>query len=109
MSRCRKAHAPISSVDGTIELEHLDDVVYVGRPAFGQENNTVGMFKLVNGNGEAARTPVKLGKSSVNTIEILGGLQPGDQVILSDTSAWDGHDTHSTQLISNQKSAISNQ
>jgi HlyD family secretion protein len=50
------------------------------------------MFKLINGNGEAARTPVKLGKSSVNTIEILSGLQPGDQVILSDTSAWDGHE-----------------
>jgi HlyD family secretion protein len=64
----------------------------VGRPAFGQENNTVGMFKLINGSGEAARTPVKLGKSSVNTIEILSGLQPGDQVILSDTSAWDGHE-----------------
>ncbi|PYL36890.1 MAG: RND transporter [Verrucomicrobia bacterium] len=77
------------SVDGTIELERLNDVVYVGRPAFGQENNTVGIFKLVSGTSEAVRTPVKLGKSSVNTIEILSGLQPGDQVILSDTSAWD--------------------
>src|ERR671931_1238306 len=87
-----KGARPDLSVDGTIELEHLDDVVYVGRPAFGQENNTVGMFKLVNGSGDAVRTPVKLGKSSVNTIEILSGLQPGDQVILSDTSAWDAHD-----------------
>jgi HlyD family secretion protein len=87
-----KGARPDLSVDGTIELEHLDDVIYVGRPAFGQENNTVGMFKLVNGNGEAVRTPVKLGKSSVNTIEILSGLQPGDQVILSDTSAWDSHE-----------------
>jgi HlyD family secretion protein len=87
-----KGARPDLSVDGTIELEHLDDVVYVGRPAFGQENNTVGMFKLVNGAAEAVRTPVKLGKSSVNTIEILSGLQPGDQVILSDTSAWDSHD-----------------
>jgi HlyD family secretion protein len=87
-----KGARPDLSVDGTIELERLDNVVYVGRPAFGQENNTVGMFKLINGNGEAARTPVKLGKSSVNTIEILSGLQPGDQVILSDTSAWDGHE-----------------
>jgi len=87
-----KGARPDLSVDGTIELERLDSVVYVGRPAFGQENNTVGMFKLINGNGEAARTPVKLGKSSVNTIEILSGLQPGDQVILSDTSAWDGHE-----------------
>ena len=87
-----KGARPDLSVDGTIELERLDNVVYVGRPAFGQENNTVGMFKLINGSGEAVRTPVKLGKSSVNTIEILSGLQPGDQVILSDTSAWDGHE-----------------
>jgi HlyD family secretion protein len=87
-----KGARPDLSVDGTIELERLDNVVYVGRPAFGQENNTVGMFKLVNGSGEAVRTPVKLGKSSVNTIEILSGLQPGDQVILSDTSAWDSHE-----------------
>ena len=87
-----KGARPDLSVDGTIELEHLDDVTYVGRPAFGQENNTVGMFKLVNGTSEAVRAPVKLGKSSVNTIQILDGLQPGDQVILSDTSAWDAHD-----------------
>ena len=73
-------------------LERLNDVVYVGRPAFGQENNTVGIFKLVSGSSEAVRTPVKLGKSSVNTIEIMNGLQPGDQVILSDTSAWDAHE-----------------
>jgi HlyD family secretion protein len=84
-----KGARPDLSVDGTIELERLDNVVYVGRPAFGQENNTVGMFKLLNGSSDAVRTPVKLGKSSVNTIEILNGLQPGDQVILSDTSAWD--------------------
>jgi HlyD family secretion protein len=87
-----KGARPDLSVDGTIELERLNDVVFVGRPAFGQENNTVGIFKLVNGGGEAVRTPVKLGKSSVNTIEIQGGLQPGDQVILSDTSAWDSHE-----------------
>ncbi len=87
-----KGARPDLSVDGTIELERLDNVVYVGRPAFGQENNTVGMFKLVGSSSEAVRTPVKLGKSSVNTIEILDGLQPGDQVILSDTSAWDAHD-----------------
>jgi HlyD family secretion protein len=87
-----KGARPDLSVDGTIELEHLDDVIYVGRPAFGQENNTVGMFKLVNGSSEAVRAQVKLGKSSVNTIEILNGLQPGDRVILSDTSAWDAHD-----------------
>jgi len=87
-----KGARPDLSVDGTIELERLDNVVFVGRPAFGQENNTVGMFKLVPGGNEAMRTPVKLGKSSVNTIEILSGLNPGDQVILSDTSAWDSHE-----------------
>ena len=87
-----KGARPDLSVDGTIELERLDNVVFVGRPAFGQENNTVGMFKLVGGSNEAVRTPVKLGKSSVNTIEILSGLNPGDQVILSDTSAWDSHE-----------------
>ncbi len=83
---------PDLSVDGTIELERLDNVVYVGRPAFGQENNTVGIFKLVAGTSEAVRTPVKLGRSSVNTIEIISGLEPGDQVILSDTSAMDAHE-----------------
>ena len=83
---------PDLSVDGTIELERLNDVVYVGRPAFGQENNTIGIFKLASGTSEAVRTPVKVGKSSVNTIEILSGLQPGDQVILSDTSAWDSNE-----------------
>jgi HlyD family secretion protein len=83
---------PDLTIDGTIELERLDDVIYVGRPAFGQENNTVGIFKLVSGSSEAVRMPVKLGRSSVNSIEIVNGLQPGDQVILSDTSAWDAHE-----------------
>lgn len=87
-----KGARPDLSVDGTIELERLENVVFVGRPAFGQENNTVGMFKLVPGSNEAARTAVKLGKSSVNTIEILSGLNPGDQVILSDTSTWDSNE-----------------
>src|SRR6202040_796948 len=87
-----KGARPDLSVDGTIELERLDNAVFVGRPAFGQENNTVGSFKLVGGSSEAVRTPVKLGKSSVNTIEIMSGLQPGDQVILSDTSAYDAHE-----------------
>jgi len=83
---------PDLTIDGTIELERLDDVIYVGRPAFGQENNTVSIFKLVSGSSEAVRTPVKLGRSSVNSIEIVNGLQPGDQVILSDTSTWDAHE-----------------
>lgn len=79
---------PDLSVDGTIELERLDNVLYVGRPAFGQEQSTVGLFKL-NAEGEATRAQVQLGRSSVNTIEIVGGLQEGDQVVLSDMSAWD--------------------
>jgi HlyD family secretion protein len=79
---------PDLSVDGTIRLELLDNVIYVGRPAFGQENSSVGLFK-VQPDGEAVRTTVKLGRSSVNTIEIVEGLQPGDQVILSDMSSYD--------------------
>jgi HlyD family secretion protein len=79
---------PDLSVDGTIRLEELNDVIYVGRPAFGQENSTVGLFK-VGADGEAVRVNVKLGRTSVNTIEIIEGLQPGDQVILSDMSSWD--------------------
>jgi HlyD family secretion protein len=82
---------PDLSVDGTIELERLDNVVYVERPAFGQENSTVGLFKLT-GDGEAIRTNVKLGRTSVNQVEIIEGLQPGDQVVLSDMSAQDAYD-----------------
>jgi HlyD family secretion protein len=80
---------PDLSVDGTIELERLDNILYVSRPAFGQAQSTIGMFKLEPGGQFAVRTQVKLGRSSVNTIEILEGLQEGDQVILSDTSQWD--------------------
>ncbi len=83
---------PDLSVDGTIELERLTDVLYVGRPAFGQGQSTVGMFRLEDGGREAVRVQVRLGRSSVNTIEILDGLREGDQVILSDTSAWDSYD-----------------
>ena len=79
---------PDLSVDGTIQLERLDNVIYVGRPAFGQENSTVTLFK-VGADGEAVQTKVELGRSSVNQIEIKSGLQPGDQVILSDMSAQD--------------------
>ncbi len=86
-----KGARPDLSVDGTIELERLDNVLYVGRPAFAQDGATVGVFKLTSG-GEALRTPVHFGRSSVNTIEILSGLNAGDQVILSDTSAYDSHD-----------------
>lgn len=83
---------PDLSVDGTIELERLDNVLYVGRPAFGQEQSTVGLFKLDKSTGEASRAQVQLGRSSVNTIEILGGLAEGEEVVLSDMSAWDQFD-----------------
>ncbi|MCC7033490.1 MAG: efflux RND transporter periplasmic adaptor subunit, partial [Acidobacteria bacterium] len=80
---------PDLSVDGTVELERLDNVLYVGRPAFGQEQSTVGLFKLDPATGEAERVQVQLGRSSVNTIEVITGLSDGDQVVLSDMSAWD--------------------
>jgi HlyD family secretion protein len=80
---------PDLSVDGTIEIERLDQVLYVGRPAFGQEQSTVGLFRVDPETGEASRVQVQLGRSSVNTIEVLGGLAEGNQVILSDMSAWD--------------------
>jgi HlyD family secretion protein len=83
---------PDLSVDGVIELEHLDDVVYVGRPAFGQEHSTASIFVLDPDGNYANRTQVDLGRSSVNTIEIVKGLKPGDRVILSDMSQWDSHD-----------------
>jgi HlyD family secretion protein len=86
-----KGARPDLSVDGTIELERLADVLQVGRPAFGQEQSTVGLFRL-QGSGEANRVQVKLGRSSVNLVEIVEGLNEGDQVILSDTSAWDAFD-----------------
>jgi HlyD family secretion protein len=79
---------PDLSVDGKVRLEELNNIIYVGRPAFGQENSSVSLFK-VGADGEAVRTTVKLGRSSVNTIEIVEGLQPGDQVILSDMSTYD--------------------
>ncbi len=82
---------PDLSVDGTVRLEKLDNVIFVGRPAFGQEESTITLFKL-DANGEAHRTKVVLGRSSVNQIEIREGLQPGDQVILSDMSSYDQFD-----------------
>lgn len=81
------------SVDGTIELERLKNVLYVGRPAFGQGQQTVGMFRLSSDGQEATRTQVSLGRSSVSTIEILDGLREGDQVIISDTSTMDNYKT----------------
>jgi HlyD family secretion protein len=82
---------PDLSVDGNIEIERLNDVVYVGRPVFGQPNSLVTLFRLEPGTKEASRVQVKLGRGSVNTIEVVEGLQVGDEVILSDMSAWDAH------------------
>jgi HlyD family secretion protein len=82
---------PDLSVDGTIELERLDNVLYVSRPAFGQGQQTVGLFRLNPDGQEALRTQVTLGRSSVSTIEIISGLKEGDQVIISDTSAMDSY------------------
>jgi HlyD family secretion protein len=83
---------PDLSVDGTIELERLNDVLFMGRPAFGQDQSVVGLFKVGPDGVNAERVQVKLGRSSVNTIEILSGLKVGDQVILSDMSAYDAYD-----------------
>ena len=84
---------PDLSVDGTIELERLKNVLYVGRPAFGQGQQTVKMFRLSGDGQGATRVPVNLGRSSVSTIEILDGLREGDQVIISDTSTLDNYET----------------
>ena len=83
---------PDLSVDGTVELENLKDVLYVGRPVHGQADSTIGIFKIIDDGSEAVRVNVKLGRSSVNTIEVVQGLKVGDKVILSDMSAWDNFD-----------------
>ncbi|HVQ31147.1 MAG TPA: HlyD family efflux transporter periplasmic adaptor subunit [Vicinamibacteria bacterium] len=87
-----KGARPDLSVDGTIELERLTDVLFVGRPAQGQAESLVGLFRLEEGGKEATRAKVKLGRASVNTVEIVEGLKEGDRVVLSDTSAWDAFD-----------------
>jgi HlyD family secretion protein len=83
---------PDLTVEGTIELERLDDVVYITRPAFGQAHSTIKLFKLDPDGNNATRVQVRVGRSSVNALEVLEGLQPGDRVILSDTSALDTFD-----------------
>lgn len=83
---------PDLSVDGTILISHLNDVLYVGRPAFGQAFSTVGLFKEVDGGKQAVRVQVKLGEASVNEVQILQGLNEGDTVILSDMSRWENFD-----------------
>ncbi len=83
---------PDLTVDGTIELERLENVIYVSRPVFGQEESVVSLFKLGPDSDEAVRTRVSLGRASVSFIEVRDGLQPGDQVVLSDMSQWDAFD-----------------
>lgn len=83
---------PDLSVDGTIEIENLKDVLYVGRPVHGSADSTISLFKLTADGSDATRVNVKLGRTSVNTVEILQGLQVGDRVILSDMSQWDNYD-----------------
>jgi HlyD family secretion protein len=87
-----KGAVPDLSVDGTIELERLPDVLFMGRPAFGQEQSTVTLFKIDSDGTYANRTQVKLGVSSVSTVEVLSGLKVGDRVILSDMSQYDAYD-----------------
>jgi len=87
-----KGARPDLSVDGTIDLEKLDNVLYVGRPAFGQESSTISLFKLDADGKGAVRVPVKVGRASVNSIQVIEGLQQGDTVILSDMSRWDNTD-----------------
>jgi HlyD family secretion protein len=83
---------PDLSVDGTIQLERMENVLYVGRPSLGQDHSTVGLFRVVGDDGEAVRVPVRLGRSSVNAIEVVSGLDEGDRVVLSDMSSWDAFD-----------------
>jgi multidrug efflux pump subunit AcrA (membrane-fusion protein) len=83
---------PNLSVDGTIDLERMSDVLYVGRPALGNENSTLSLFKLDAEGKGATRVPVKVGRASVQDIQVIEGLKEGDTVILSDMSRWDGVD-----------------
>jgi HlyD family secretion protein len=87
-----KGARPDLSVDGTIDLERLDNVLYVGRPAFGQENSTISLFRLDGDGKDATRVPVKVGRASVNSIQVVDGLHEGDTVVLSDMSRWDNTD-----------------
>jgi HlyD family secretion protein len=87
-----KGARPDLSVDGTIEIERLEDVLHMGRPAYGESGATIQLFEIVGDGDEAVRVDVGLGRASVNTIEVVSGLEEGDVVILSDPSAWDGHD-----------------
>jgi HlyD family secretion protein len=83
---------PDLSVDGTIEIERLEDVLYMARPSYGESGATIQLFEVVGDGRQAVRVNVELGRASVHTVEIVSGLEEGDRVILNDPSAWDGHD-----------------
>ena len=83
---------PDLSVDGTVQLERLENVLYVGRPSLGQDNSTTGLFKVTSPAGDASRVQVRFGTSSVNEIVVISGLKEGDRVVLSDMTAWDAYD-----------------
>jgi len=83
---------PDLSVDGTVQLERLENVLYVGRPSLGQDNSTTGLFKVTSAAGDASRVQVRFGTSSVNEIVVISGLKEGDRVVLSDMTAWDAYD-----------------
>jgi hypothetical protein len=107
-----KGARPDLSVDGTIEIERLGEVTSMGRPAYGQANSAVGIFRMVPGTDEAERVRVDLGRSSVNRIEVVRGLAPGDVVILSDMSRWDAVErvrVKKLSAVSCQLSAVSRQ
>lgn len=83
---------PDLSVDGTIEIERLEDVLYMARPSYGESGATIQLFEVIGDGDQAVRVNVELGRASVHTVEIVSGLEEGDRVILNDPSAWDGHD-----------------
>jgi HlyD family secretion protein len=83
---------PDQSVDGTIQLERLENILYVARPSLGQDQSTIGLFRLRPSSSDADRVQVKLGRSSVNAVEVVSGLREGDTVVLSDMSAFDADD-----------------
>ena len=88
-----KGARPDQSVDGAIELERIEDALYVGRPVNGQPDSKISLFKFIDQGKGAIRVPVKLGRTSVSSVEILDGLKAGDQIVLSDMSAYDSHNT----------------
>ena len=92
LTEALRGAVPDQSVDGTIQLQRLDNVLYVGRPSLGQDQSTVGLFKVSRPSGNAERVQVRLGVSSVNAVQVISGLNEGDEVVLSDMSAWDAFD-----------------